>query len=139
MTQCKSIRKDDVSVTAEQLGVKVGDKFVVLSEEASYGNEHFNSDANVGDILVLEEDDGDDCPFFINLRNGGGLYESFSCLARYEEKQEGENNISIYSSEYYSPEYVPESGDDASFSVFKVKGLTPKQYSDILTFINNMK
>lgn len=148
MTQCKSIRKDDVNVTAAQLGVKVGDKFVVLPPQDSYGNECFNSDSNIGDILVLEEDDGDDAPYFTNLQTGLGLYESFACLARYEEKQEQEeddvvnNNVSLYSAEYYSAEYAQDNigdGDYTSYAVFKIKGLTPKQYSDILAFINNMK
>lgn len=53
----KSIRKCDEKVTAQQLGVKVGDKFVVLPPEESYANmAYYAYSSRVGDTLTLVRD-----------------------------------------------------------------------------------
>lgn len=91
----KSICKCDEKVTAQQLGVKVGDKFVVLWPEESYRNEYHNSVVTVGDVLTLIDDDNTSCPIFLNNRTGIELAESFSCLARYEEGAEPPAELSL--------------------------------------------
>ena len=58
----------------EKLGYKVGDKFEVVSDGGSW--------CKRGDIVVLNEDDGSNCPFF-HKENGGWQQR---CLYLHEVK-----------------------------------------------------
>jgi len=136
----KSIRKCDEKVTAKELGVREGDRFVVLLEEDSYDTQEYNhwGDTKVGDMLKLLEDDDSECTYFLNENTGEKYYESFACLARYEEKQEiveykiGEKITTVTNAHFNDVEST------GTYSTFEIKGLTAKQFNDILTFINNI-
>jgi len=142
MSDVKSIRKCDVKVTAEELGVKVGDRFVVLSPENSFeGEKYYSGDeyiVKVGDVLTFIYDDNTPVPKFCNERTSEKYYESFACLARYEEKQEpveytiGEKITTVTNAHFNDVEST------GTYSTFEIKGLTAKQFNDVLTFINNI-
>lgn len=85
MTNMKSIRKCDDKVTASDLGVKEGDKFVVIPLSERYNGERCSCYSTNGDILILKYDDNSSCPKFFNQSTQESYYESFSCLARYED------------------------------------------------------
>lgn len=86
----KSIRTDDVKVTAKDLGVKVGDKFIVLSEEESFKSVYNSSKPRLpaGTVVVLVQDDDTSMPYFKVIDKEEELYMFFSYLARYEEPKE---------------------------------------------------
>lgn len=84
----KSVRRDDVKVTAKDLGFKVGDRFIVLSREDCYN--HSVSNFEAGSVLTLLVDDYTCSPLFRREATGGEYYESFSCLSRYEEPTKAE-------------------------------------------------
>lgn len=79
----KSIRTDDVKVTAKDLGVKVGDKFVVLPVDERYASTFTH--VEVGSVVRLSKDDNTDLPYFECCDSGEDVCIRFSCLARYEE------------------------------------------------------
>lgn len=96
MSNVKSIRKCNDKVTASDLGVKEGDKFVVLPRRECFESEHCSMYNHVWDVLVLNYDDGSDTPKFFNHTKQKYCYESFSCLARYEDyykQQEKEDEM----------------------------------------------
>lgn len=85
----KAIRKCDEKVTAQQLGVKVGDKFVVLPRENSYKyTPHYSRFSRVGDIITLIVDDNTCSPYFRNDRTGIEFSEHFACLALYRAQKQ---------------------------------------------------
>ena len=96
----KSIRKCDEKITAEQLGVKVGDKFVVLPPEESYKGEKHCKTFFVGQVVEFWQDDGTGCPVFKAVGTSGRkdedwAFETFGCLARYEEDKELPAELSL--------------------------------------------
>lgn len=151
MSNCKSIRKCCEKTTASELGVEVGDKFVVLSPEQSYGGEHHYSELRVGDIVELCYDDNTDIPCFSRVSDGLRFYESFCCLTRYEESGAvaeptplpSTNATFIRRAEYQSAAAVEadwgeEGKCSLSSSKIIVEGLTPEQYISLINFINSM-
>lgn len=85
MSNVKSIRKCDDKVTAADLGVREGDKFVVIPLHERYNGERCSCCSTDGDILILKHDDNSSFPKFFNQTTQESQYESFSCLARYED------------------------------------------------------
>ena len=86
----KSIVTCKTKTTAEKLGVKEGDKFVVLSVKDSFGD-LYEPPLPEGTIVVLIKDNGTSLPRFKIMGRKGRrskLYLGFTYLARYEEQKE---------------------------------------------------
>ena len=83
----KSICTTACKVTAKELGVKVGDKFIVLHREDCHEN-LTSLCFDVGDKVVLVEDDDSATPRFWCKEKGELGFDHFSCLALYEEPKE---------------------------------------------------
>lgn len=138
MSNVKSIRKCDKKTTAAALGVKIGDRFIILPPENSFEGAKYYSDGCIGDILTLVYSDNTPVSKFHNERIGECYYESFSCLARIEEDPEvveytiGEKITTITNAHFNDVEST------GTYSTFEIKGLTAKQFNDVLTFINNI-
>lgn len=139
----KSIRKDDVKTTAKELGVKVGDKFVVLSSDDSYSNHEFLREyCGVGDILTLDNDDGSFCPCFKNNSNGKEFYENFSCLARYEDVDVTQTclidkglNLEVVEASFGNSY---DKDDGTMMCKVEINNITFEQYQKLLNFINTL-
>lgn len=82
----KSIRTDHVKITAKDLGARVGDRFVVLSEEDSFGDLY--QPLPEGTVVILSEDDDTAIPRFNVENSSASVYLNFRGLARYEEPKE---------------------------------------------------
>lgn len=139
MSNVKSIRKCDEKVTAKELGVEIGDRFVVLSPEASYYGKKYYEGGRIGDILCLIYDDNTQCPKFRNERTGNEYYEDFNCLASVAKESNeaveytiGETIKAVTNAHFNDVEQT------GTYSTFEIKGLTAKQFNDVLTFINNI-
>lgn len=72
MTTCKN-----ELTKCQQLGYKVGDVFTVISKNYFY---------SIGDKIVLEEDDGTSCPYFVSPKHNNKIAIYLHHIEKIEEK-----------------------------------------------------